>query len=158
MTYFGRHTRSEASTSGFHDSPGPPLSRTGTLTGPAKRPTSMVFFVVFLWHLTPLSVWCDHREWILFIGRYRWCRARTEVHLSVVDESGIDLNIANWHSNTKFKLELKRRCIYYTIIGLLVWFGRPPRTMDAVSATIVVGGQPIILKQEVSIEICWLLL
>jgi hypothetical protein len=30
--------------------------------------------------------------------------------------------------------------------------GCPPTTMDAVLATIVVGGRPIMLKQEVSIE------
>jgi hypothetical protein len=45
-----------------------------------------------------------------------------------------------------------RRLVINTIIGLFVSFGRPPTTMDAVSATIVVGGRPIILKKEVSME------
>ncbi len=46
--------------------------------------------------------------------------ARTEVHLFVVDDRAIDLNLANRHSKTLYKLELKRRCINYIIIGLFV--------------------------------------
>jgi hypothetical protein len=38
----------------------------------------------------------------------------------------------------------KCRRIMHNMIGLFVLFGRPPTTMDAVSATIIVGGQPII--------------
>ena len=42
--------------------------------------------------------------------------------------------------------------INFIMISLFVSFGYLPTTMDAVSATIVVGGRPILLKQEVSIE------
>ncbi len=46
--------------------------------------------------------------------------ARTAVHLFVADDRAIDLNLANWHSKTFFKLELKRRRINYIIIGIFV--------------------------------------
>jgi hypothetical protein len=35
------------------------------------------------------------------------------------------------------KLKLRHSDIYYNVISLLLCFGRPPTTMDAVSATIV---------------------
>jgi hypothetical protein len=38
------------------------------------------------------------------------------------------------------KLKLRHSNIYYNVISLLLCFGRPPPTMDAVSATIVAGG------------------
>jgi hypothetical protein len=39
------------------------------------------------------------------------------------------------------KLKLRHSNIYYNVISLLLCFGHPPITMDAVSATIVAGGQ-----------------
>ncbi len=39
------------------------------------------------------------------------------------------------------KLKLRHSNIYYNVISLLLYFGRPPTTMDAVSATIVAGGR-----------------
>jgi hypothetical protein len=38
------------------------------------------------------------------------------------------------------KLKLRHSIIYYNVISLLLCFGRPPMTMDAVLATIVAGG------------------
>ena len=39
------------------------------------------------------------------------------------------------------KLKLGHSNIYYNVISLLLCFWHPPMTMDAVSATIVAGGQ-----------------
>jgi hypothetical protein len=39
------------------------------------------------------------------------------------------------------KLKLRHSDIYYNVISLLLCFGRPLTMMDAVSATIVAGGQ-----------------
>ncbi len=39
------------------------------------------------------------------------------------------------------KLKLRHSDIYYNVISLLLCFGHPPTMMDAVSATIVAGGQ-----------------
>jgi hypothetical protein len=39
------------------------------------------------------------------------------------------------------KLKLRHSNIYYDVISLLLCFGHPPTTMDAVLATIVVGGR-----------------
>ncbi len=62
MAYIGRHTRPEASTSGFWDSPGPPPSVDALGYVPAHRQGQRngrqvwYFFVVFSWHSNPLSV------------------------------------------------------------------------------------------------------
>ncbi len=62
MAYIGRHTRPEALTSGFRDSPGPPPSGDALGYVPAHRQGQQngrqvwYFFVVFLWHSNPLSV------------------------------------------------------------------------------------------------------
>jgi hypothetical protein len=42
------------------------------------------------------------------------------------------------------KLKLQHRDIYYNVISLLLCFGHPPMTMDAVSATIVAGRRALI--------------
>ncbi len=42
------------------------------------------------------------------------------------------------------KLKLRHSNIYYNEISLLLCFGNPPMTMDAVSATIVAGRQAYI--------------
>jgi hypothetical protein len=41
----------------------------------------------------------------------------------------------------QYKLKLRYSNIYYNIISLLLCLGHPLTTMDAVLATIVVGGQ-----------------
>ncbi len=62
MAYIGCHTRPEASTSGFLDSPGPPLSvdvlgyRPAHQQGQQNGRQVWYFFTVFLWHSNPLSV------------------------------------------------------------------------------------------------------
>jgi hypothetical protein len=38
------------------------------------------------------------------------------------------------------KLKLRHSNIYHNVISLLLCFGHPPTTMDAISATIVAGG------------------
>ncbi len=57
----------------------------------------------------------------------------------------VDFVIANNRSQRPFygplKLKLRHSDIYYNVISLLLCFGRPPTTMDAVLATIVAGGQ-----------------
>jgi hypothetical protein len=42
------------------------------------------------------------------------------------------------------KLKLRHSNIHYNVISLLLCFGHPPTTMDAVLAAIVAGGQAII--------------
>ncbi len=39
------------------------------------------------------------------------------------------------------KLKLRHSNIYHNVISLLLCFGRPPMTMDAVLATIIVSGR-----------------
>jgi hypothetical protein len=121
----GRHTRPEASTNGIQDSPGPPPLVDALGYVPVHRQGQQngrqvwYFFVVFLWHSNPLSV----RGFMArILARWRrpvasrealkplyrsilavTCRsiissietARTEVHLFVVDDHAIDLNVAN---------------------------------------------------------------
>jgi hypothetical protein len=57
----------------------------------------------------------------------------------------VDFVINNSHSQRPcygpLKLKLRYRDIYYNVISLLLCFGHPPTTTDAVSATIVAGGQ-----------------
>ncbi len=62
--------------------------------------------------------------------------------------------IANNHSQRPcygpLKLKLRHSNIYNNVISLLLYFGHPQTTMDAVLATIVAGGQArIILNIEV---------
>ncbi len=53
----------------------------------------------------------------------------------------IDHNRSKITCNSQYKLKLRHSDIYYNIISLLLCFGCPSTTMDAVSATIVNGGQ-----------------
>jgi hypothetical protein len=74
MAYIGRHTRPEASTSGFRDSPGPPPSVDALGYVPAHRQSERndlqvwYFFVVFFWHSTPPSVRGDTKR---ILARWR---------------------------------------------------------------------------------------
>jgi hypothetical protein len=120
----GRHTCPEVSTSSFCDSPGPPPLVDALGYVPAHRQGEQngrqvwYFFVVFLWHSTPLSV---PGNTVRILARWRRpvascealntlyrsisavsCRriissvktGRTEVHSFVVDDRAIDLNLA----------------------------------------------------------------
>jgi hypothetical protein len=57
----------------------------------------------------------------------------------------VDFVINNNHSQRPcygpLKLKVRHSDIYYDTISLLICFGHPPTTMDAVSATIVAGGR-----------------
>ncbi len=53
----------------------------------------------------------------------------------------IDHNRIQITCYSQYKLKLRHSNIYYNIISLLLCFRHPPTTMDAVSATIDVGGQ-----------------
>jgi hypothetical protein len=68
----GCQTRLEASTIGFRDSPaGPPLSLSVDALGyQGQRNGRQVwyFFVVFLWHSTPLSIWYNK---VQILARWR---------------------------------------------------------------------------------------
>ncbi len=75
---------------------------------------------------------------------------RTAVAIKTANKGGHSFVIINFVINhnhsyitfyNQYKLKLKRRHIYYNVINLLLCFGRPPTTMDAISATIVAGGQ-----------------
>jgi hypothetical protein len=58
------------------------------------------------------------------------------------------LVINNNHSQRpcygQLKLKLRHSNIYFNVITLLLCFGRPPTTMDAISGAIVAGGQALI--------------
>jgi hypothetical protein len=60
-----------------------------------------------------------------------------EVHLFII----IDFVINNDRSYGPLKLKLRHSDINYNVISLLLCFGHPPTTMDAVLATIVAGGR-----------------
>jgi hypothetical protein len=50
-------------------------------------------------------------------------------------------------------LKLRRRDIYYYVIGLFVMFGLPLMTMDTATATIVAGGRVSFMDTQMLIEI-----
>jgi hypothetical protein len=62
----------------------------------------------------------------------------------------VDFVINNNHSKQpcygQLKLSTSYHISHHYIFSLFVCFGRPPTTMDAVLATIVVGGQAMLLK------------
>jgi hypothetical protein len=67
--------------------------------------------------------------------------ARTDEHVDAIVNFVIDNNHSQRPCNGQLKLKLRHINIYYTVISLLLCFERPPIMMDAVSATIFVGGQ-----------------
>jgi hypothetical protein len=64
-----------------------------------------------------------------------------EVHLFVIVDFVIDNNHSQRPRYGPLKLKLGHRDIHSNVISLLLCFGRPPMTMDAVLATIVAGVQ-----------------
>jgi hypothetical protein len=65
-------------------------------------------------------------------------------HSFVIINFVINHNQSQITSNSQYKLKLKCRHIYYNVISLLLCFGHPPTTMDAVLATIVAGRRALI--------------
>jgi hypothetical protein len=63
------------------------------------------------------------------------------VHLFIIVDFVINNNRSQRPCYDPLKLKLRHSDIYYNVISLLLRFGRPPMMMDAVSATIVAGGQ-----------------
>ena len=70
-----------------------------------------------------------------------------------IDDFDIVIAIAFYHSNCEYKLKLICRRIHLYLIRLMLWFGQLLTTMDAILATVVLGGRQIILKYDRSIEI-----
>jgi hypothetical protein len=64
-----------------------------------------------------------------------------EEHVDDIVNFVIDNNRSQRPCYGPFKLKLRHSNIYYIVISLLLCFEHPPTTMDAVSATIVAGGQ-----------------
>ena len=60
---------------------------------------------------------------------------------------------AKKHSNNQCKPKLRRSAVHYDVFSLFVLFGRPPLTMNAVSATIFGDWRVISPKQDKMIEI-----
>jgi hypothetical protein len=95
--------------------------------------------------------WLPEEPWTCRIGRCRlYCsgappwlskRPAEEVHLFVIINFVINNNRSQRPYYGPLELKLRHSDIYYNVISLLLCFGRPPTTMDAVSATIVAGGQ-----------------
>jgi hypothetical protein len=64
-----------------------------------------------------------------------------KVHLFIIVDFVIDNNRSQKPCYGPLKLKLRHSNNYYNEISLLLCFGCPPTTMDAVLATIVAGGQ-----------------
>ena len=54
----------------------------------------------------------------------------------VVVDSLVPTTIAKYHSNNKSKLKTRCSVVHYYVIHLIICYGLPPLTMDAVLATI----------------------
>jgi hypothetical protein len=65
----------------------------------------------------------------------------TEEHVDAIDDFVIGNKLSQRPCYGPLKLKLRHSDIYYNVISLLLCFGRPPPTMDAILATIVAGGQ-----------------
>jgi hypothetical protein len=68
----------------------------------------------------------------------------SEEHVDTIVVLVIDNNCSQRPCYGPLKLKLRHSNIYYNVISLLLCFGRPPTTMDAVLATIYAGGQFLI--------------
>jgi hypothetical protein len=64
-----------------------------------------------------------------------------EEHVDAIVNFVINNNRSQRPCYGPLKLKLRHSDIYYKVVSLLLCFGRPPMTMDAVWATIVAGGQ-----------------
>ncbi len=83
-------------------------------------------------------------------GLSKW--VATEVIFCPIVDFDIIITVAYYHSNSEYKLKSICRRIHLYVIRLMPWFGWPLTTMDAILATIVLGGRQIILKYERLIE------
>jgi hypothetical protein len=68
-------------------------------------------------------------------------RTNNRDHSFIIIDCVINHNHSKITFYCQYKLKLKCRHIYYNVISQLLCFGCPPTTMNAVSATIVAGGQ-----------------
>ncbi len=68
-------------------------------------------------------------------------RPADKVNLFVIVDFVIDNNLSQRPCYGLLKLILRHSNIYYNVISLLLCFGHPLTTMDAVSVSIVAGGQ-----------------
>jgi hypothetical protein len=64
-----------------------------------------------------------------------------EDHVDAIVDFVIDNNRSQRTCYGPLKLKLRHSNIYYNLMSLLLCFGCPPTTMDAVLATIVAGKQ-----------------
>ncbi len=78
-----------------------------------------------------------------------------EEHVDTIVILVIDNNCSQRPCYGQLKLKLRHSDIYYNVISLLLCFGRPPMTMDAVSGTIVAGGRALIQLNIRSLKIYW---
>jgi hypothetical protein len=63
-----------------------------------------------------------------------------EEHVDAIVDFVINNNCSQRPCYGPLKLKLRHSGIYYNVISLLLCFGHPPTTMDAVLATIVADG------------------
>ncbi len=77
----------------------------------------------------------------------------SEEHVDTIIVLVINNNRSQRPCYGPLKLKLRHSNIYYNKISLLLCFGHLPTTMDAVSATIVAGGQALIQLNIRLIEI-----
>jgi hypothetical protein len=62
-------------------------------------------------------------------------------HVHTIVDFVIDKNRSQRPCYGPLKLKLRHNDFNYNVISLLLCFGRPPTTMDAILATIVAGGR-----------------
>jgi hypothetical protein len=62
-------------------------------------------------------------------------------HVDTIVDFVIDNNLSQRPCYGPLKPKLRHSNIYHNVISALLCFGRPPTTMDAVTTTIVAGGQ-----------------
>jgi hypothetical protein len=76
-------------------------------------------------------------------GRLPWPSKwpTAEEHVDTIVDFVINNNRSQRPCYDPLKLKLRHSDIYYNVINLLLCFGCPLMTMDAVLATIVAGGQ-----------------
>ena len=71
-------------------------------------------------------------------GHQKW--PTMEEHVDAIADFVINNNCSQRPYYGPLKLKLRHSDIHYNVISLLLCFGHLPTMMDAVSATIVVGG------------------
>ncbi len=75
------------------------------------------------------------------------------MHFDVIVDFAIDHNRSEITCYSNYKLKTRRRLVHYNVISLIVYYWLPPKTMDAVLASIVAGGRARIRLNIRSIKI-----